>query len=154
MQKAKPTEGHFTFLASFSFLSSCALLLLFHLSLFYFSLHRTGSQISTLQIGTIIEKFFLPVLFFWGEIVHRLFSFFWQKMKKWICSIICSINARGLGYRFKWQEVFNWQHRKQIAIFFIQWGHCTEINMHYRPGGWGHLAHFSSCSSKRQVLLY
>ena len=62
---------------------------------------------------------------------------------------IGSINARGLGDRFKRQEVFNWLRAKQMSIYFIQEAHCTTDNMYEWRAEWGYQAIFSCCSSKK-----
>jgi len=42
---------------------------------------------------------------------------------------IGSINTRGLGYKFKRREIFNWLKCKKTSVYFTQEAHCTEDNI-------------------------
>lgn len=78
------------------------------------------------------------------------FSSQWQKEMDLITG---SINARGLGDRTKRRELFNWLRKKQLSMYFIQEGHCTENNMHDWRAEWGYQALFSCYTSTKAGVI-
>ena len=75
MQKSKPTEGHnfHLFEQVLSFFLPVHYFCCFICLYFIFPCTELAVKFLLIQIGTIIEKFFLAVLFFWRKVVHLLF---------------------------------------------------------------------------------
>ena len=81
MQKSKPTEGH-----NFHLFEQVLSFFLY----FIFPCTELAVKFLLIQIGTIIEKFFLAVLFFWRKVVHLLLFFTKNEKNGSYNIIICS----------------------------------------------------------------
>jgi len=60
-----------------------------------------------------------------------------------------SINARGLRYKLKRQEMFYWLRDTKYCIYYIQEAHCTKESMHDWQFERGYQALLNRCSSKK-----
>ena len=92
MQKSKPTEGHnfHLFEQVLSFFLPVHYFCCFICLYFIFPCTELAVKFLLIQIGTIIEKLFLAVLFFWRKVVHLLLFFTKNEKNGSYNIIICS----------------------------------------------------------------